>query len=424
MKIHPPSRRPISSLHSPVHLFRTRSFAFLFIGEAVNGIGSWTALIGLWGFAAYRFHSGAGEIALLALCWSAPAALLGPLTGLPIDRLDPKRVLVVAYLASAMAATAMAFAGSLTQLAVLATLYGVCKAFSTPAADALPPRIVAPDDLLAANALLGAAQESAIVFGPLVAAVAIAVGGLQAAFVIDAATYLVGVAVVAPLALSAVVSPPRPRLRTELTEGLSLARQTPVLRYVLTLSSAVFLTWAAFVIVEPLYARDVLHRPASQFALFQVAFGTGLILTSLVLPRLGARVAGARSLAIAVLLSGLTAAAYVGTHDVRMAYLGVFGWGVDVAFFAAPSRTVLQRAAPAHAHGRILSLYRTSHSVADVLAIPLTGLFVGIVGVQVAGLSMAAFASLAGIIGLVQAPSFEPSSPQPGRDLLPEPAHL
>ena len=390
-----------------MHLFRTRHFALLFVGQAINGIGSWAALIALWGFAAYRFHSGAGEIALLALCWSAPAAVLGPLTGLPIDRLDPKRVLIVAYLASSVAAGAMALAGSLPQLALLATAYGVCKAFATPAADALPPRIVAPDDLLAANALLGAAQESAIVFGPLVAAVAIAVAGLQAAFVVDAVTYLVGVAVVIPLVLSPLEARPRPRLRTELTEGLSLARSTPVLRYVLTLSGAVFLTWAAFIVVEPLYARDVLHRPASQFALFQVAFGTGLVLTSLVLPRLGPRVAEARSLAIAVLLSGLTAALYVGTHEVALAYVGVFGWGVDVAFFSAPSRTMLQRASPAHAHGRVLSLYRTTHSAADVMAIPLTGLVVGLVGVQVAGVAVGALTTVAGIIGLLVAPSLD-----------------
>jgi len=393
-----------------VRLFRTRHFALLFVGQAINGIGSWAALIALWGFAAYRFHSGATDIALLALCWSAPAAVLGPLTGLPIDRLDPKRVLIAAYLASAVAAGAMALAGSLPQLALLATAYGVCKAFATPAADALPPRIVAPDNLLAANALLGAAQESAIVFGPLVAAVAIAVAGLQAAFIVDAVTYLVGVAVVAPLVLSDLEPRRRPRLRTELGEGLSLARSTPVLRYVLTLSSAVFLTWAAFVVVEPLYARDVLHRPASQFALFQVAFGTGLVLTSMVLPRLGSGVAGARSLAIAVVLSGVTAALYVGTHSVVLAYVGVFGWGVDVAFFGAPSRTMLQRASPAYAHGRVLALYRTTHSAADVLAIPLTGLAVGLVGVQVAGVAVGALATVAGIIGLLALPALSRSS--------------
>jgi MFS-type transporter involved in bile tolerance (Atg22 family) len=121
-------------------------------------------------------------------------------------------------------------------------------------------------------------------------------------------------------------------------------------------------------------------------------------------------VAGARSLAIAVVLSGLTAALYVGTHSVVLAYLGVFGWGVDVAFFSAPSRTMLQRASPAHAHGRVLALYRTTHSAADVLAIPLTGLVIGLVGVQVAGVAVGALATVAGIIGLLAIPWLNRSS--------------
>jgi MFS family permease len=388
-----------------MHLFRNRRFALLFAGQAVNGIGSWAALVAMWGFAAYKFHSGGTEIALLALCWSAPSAVLGPLVGVPIDRLGPRRVLVGSYLGSAAVAVAMGMAGSFRQLTMWAVVYGVCKAFSMPAADALPPRIVASEDLLAANALLGAAHESSIVFGPLVAAGAIAAAGLQAAFFIDAATYLVGVAVVLPLTLSAVERPPRVRLRSELAEGWRLAATTPVLRYVLSLSCAVFLTWAAFVVIEPLYARDVLERSASQFALFQVAFGIGLVATGLVLPRLGERVAGARSLAMSVVLSGLTAGLYVGTHSVAVAYVGVFLWGVDVAFFAAPSRTLLQRGSPVHAHGRVLSLYRTAHSVADVVALPLTGVVVSTVGVQTAGLAVAGIAAAVGLLGLALVPA-------------------
>lgn len=386
-----------------MHLLRQRRFALLFAGQAINGIGSWTALIALWGYAAYHFDSGAREIGLLALCWSAPAAVLGPLAGVPVDRLGPRRVLIGAYLAASVASLALSFAQTLTQLAMLAVGYGFCRALANPAADALPPRIVAEKDLLAANALLGAAQESAIVFGPLVAAGSIAVGGLRAAFLVDAVTYLVGVAVVLPLVLSPAPPQARTRLRTELAEGLALAVRRPLLRYVMLLSSAVFLTWAAFVVVEPLYVRDVLGRSSSQFALFQVAFGIGLVLTGLALPRLGERVAGPRALAGAVLLSGITAGLYVGTRSVAVAYLGVFLWGVDVAFFGAPARTLLQRGAPVHAHGRVLALNRTVHSVADLVALPLTGVAAGAVGVQATGLSVATFAGLAGAAGLLLA---------------------
>jgi hypothetical protein len=75
-------------------------------------------------------------------------------------------------LGSAVSAT-MVFGGSFHQLPTLGTLQGVVGASAGPASDVLPPRLVAAEDLLAANALLGGAEESSIAFGPLVAATAI-----------------------------------------------------------------------------------------------------------------------------------------------------------------------------------------------------------------------------------------------------------
>jgi predicted MFS family arabinose efflux permease len=386
-----------------MHLLRTRSFALLFAGQALNGIGSWAALVAMWGFAAYRFDSGPGQIALIGLAWSVPAAIIGPVAGVPIDRFGAKRVLVLAYTGGALVAVAMAFTTTFTQLCALGVLTGLAKAFAQPAADTLPPRLVEDDDLLAANALLGAASESAIVFGPLVAALAIAAWGLKGAFFVDAATYLVGIAVVVPLVLrrhAHTDRPERSNLRAEVREGFAIVHRTPVLRFTLLLSTIVFLTWGAYVVCEPIYVRDVLGKPASFFALLQTAFGIGLVATGLLMPKLGDRVAGPRALSVSVILSGLTAALYVGTRIPAVAMVGVFLWGVDVAFFSAPSRTLLQRNSPPEAHGRVLALYRTMHSVADVTALPLAGLAAGVIGVQATALSMAALAFVAGLVAL------------------------
>ena len=390
-----------------MYLLRTRQFLLLFLGQALNGIGSWAALVALWGFAAYEFDSGPMQIAFIGLGWSLPAALIGPFAGVPIDRFGAKRVLVVAYAAGAGAAIAMAFADSYGQLVALGVVHGLVKAFSMPAADTLPPRLVEDDDLLAANALLGASSESAIVFGPLVAAAAIGLWGLRGAFLVDAATFVIGIAVVLPLRLRhlssrAEAADPTAEPSTvwaEVREGLALVRRVPTLRFTLLLSSVVFVTWAAYVVVEPIYVRDVLGRPASFFALLQTAFGVGLVVTGLALPRLGERVTGTRALSLSVLLSGLTAGLYVGTRNPTVAVVGVFLWGVDVAFFSAPSRTLLQRNSPPEAHGRVLALYRTAHSVADVFALPLTGLAAGVIGVQAAALGVASIAIVAGFIG-------------------------
>src|SRR5439155_25269868 len=95
----------------------------------------------------------------------------------------------------------MAAAGSYTALVVLAVLAGAVEAFGRPAATSLPPRLVDDADLLTANSLLGVAEQSAIVFGPLAGALAISWGGIRAAFFFDAATFVVGTLAVLPLRL-------------------------------------------------------------------------------------------------------------------------------------------------------------------------------------------------------------------------------
>src|SRR5581483_12422524 len=102
---------------------------------------------------------------------------------------------------------------------------------------------------------------------------------------------------------------------------------------VLTLSLAVFLTWGTFMVIEPLYARQVLHQTATVFALLQMAFGVGLMGTGLCLPRFGDRFATPRAVAVSVAFSGVAAATYIGTHWVAVAFIGVFFWGIDVGFY-------------------------------------------------------------------------------------------
>jgi MFS family permease len=378
----------------------------LFVGEAVNAIGSWAALIALWGYAAYKFDSGPTEIAWLGLAWSAPAALLGPLIGVPIDRLGPRRVLLWTYVAASAVALAMAFTDTYGQLLALSVVYGVVMGFTRPAGAALPPRLVDDDDLLAANALLGAAQESAMVFGPLLAAGVIAVWGVRAAFIADALTYWVGVAALLPLRLKPVAAAAavRTRVTQEITEGLRVARREPVVRFTLWLSAGVFLCWSSFLVVEPIYVRETLHRSATTLGLLQTAFGVGMVSMGLLLPRLGERVATPRAVAASVLLSSVAAVVYVGTGSVVVAFVGVFLWGVDVAFFSAPSRTLVQRATPVASHGRVLALYATVESWASMITIPLAGALALAIGVRGVAFVAAAIAAVAGVAGLLRAP--------------------
>ncbi len=371
----------------------------LLLGQSINAIGNWVAIIAIWGFAAFRFDAGAGDLALLFVALSVPGAVLGPLLGVPIDRLGPRRTLVLANGLGFLDALALTQAQSYEALIVLALPLGLIEALASASLDALPPRLVDDDDLVSANALLGGAQDLAIVVGPVLAAAVNVRWGLAGAFVADAATYLVGMAAALPLRVSTVASTVGSTW-TELREGLSLVRRTPGLRWTLGVSGTTFLLWALFGVLEPLYVRDVLGESDTVFALLQTVFGVGLVGAGLTLAKIGDRIARPRYVAIATIASGATAALYLGTSSLPVAFVGVFLWGVDVAFFFVPAKTLLQRYAPTSTHGRVLSINQTLEPLADLGMAPVAAVPAGALGIQLLGVVGGVAAAVAGAVAL------------------------
>ena len=408
-----PARRVRPSLRDP-------RFAFLIVGQSVNSVGSWASAIVLWGFAAYRFNASPEAISVTVVCWSVPPAVLGPLTGALADRFGPRAMMIAGYLAAAAAALAMAAAGSLAFLDVMAAAYGVARSLSGPAASALPPRVVQADDLLAANSLLGVTSSIGQVGGPLAASVLLATAGFSAAFVADAATYLAGVIVLLPLPLLPPPAEPargpqgacgpasaesgsaagRPRLRGATAGAVAVARD-PGLRLVALAGMAVMFTSGAFLVVEPLYARHVLGRPASQFALFEAAIGVGAIVTGLALPRVSGRLTGTgattRALAGGAIGYGLAAALFTGTTWIPAAYFGAFAWGASGMVFYTVAATALQRLAPAGTLGRVAGVISTAESATEAASMPLAGAVVAIAGIRLGALALAGVAVAAGV---------------------------
>jgi hypothetical protein len=83
-----------------------------------------------------------------------------------------------------------------------------------------------------------------------------------------------------------------------------------------------------------------------------------------------------------------------------VAFVGVFLWGIDVAFFYIPAKTLLQRYAPTAFHGRILSLNQSLEPLAGIVMTPLGAIALGFVGVQALGVFGGALATIGGIVVL------------------------
>jgi MFS family permease len=148
-------------------LTRNRDFRYLFLAELVVFGGDWFALIPLVSLLQQLTGSGLpGAIALAAD--TAVIALVLPYAGTVADRVDRRKIMIVAALV-AMASFALLFAVRSTASVwigpVAIGLAAAAKAFYTPAAGAALPNVVDAPDLPAANALGGSAWGTMLVVG-------------------------------------------------------------------------------------------------------------------------------------------------------------------------------------------------------------------------------------------------------------------
>ncbi|HZN14930.1 MAG TPA: MFS transporter [Acidimicrobiales bacterium] len=367
-----------------------RVASFLVV-EAISAIGTFATMIAIWAYAAYRYDASAGEISLYGLAFSAPGVLLGPVTGVVIDRIGPRQTLLGAKALGVAASLALLAAHDFRMLTILSALHGVGGAFARPALQSLPPRMVDDEHLARTNALVGLTDQLAIVLGPVAAGVAIGWFGFKGAFVFDAATYALGIVVLPLVQLRPVDAHPSTEpdgasvglsAWRDAVAGWRIVARTPVARRVVASTFVVFALYGLAMLAEPLYVRDVLERPTSVFAALQTVFGIFLVLGGLVAARVGDRMATFGWVAAGVIGSGATAIVYLSTRSVIIAFVGVSLWGVATAAIWGPSRTVLQRSTPVAAHGRVMSADTLAGNLAMFLGLGLAGVTIGAFGVR------------------------------------------
>jgi hypothetical protein len=217
------------------------SFRRLWIAQLISLGGDWFNVVALTGLLLHltgsSFYGGAVLVAGLL-----PQFLLSPVAGVVADRFDRRRLMLGANLIAAVLALAMLAVRSRGSVWLgLAAMAGIAAtgAFFDPASRSGLPNIVEDDQLAAANVLMASTWG-------IMAAVGAAAGGLvagllgrDAAFVANAASFLVATALIlgvrahlGPLDLPGVSGLPggqRRRLRPiqDLAEGAAWARTDP-----------------------------------------------------------------------------------------------------------------------------------------------------------------------------------------------------
>lgn len=211
-------------------LVRNPDFRRLFLSSVVSLMGDWFSFVAVAGLVT-ELTGRPGAAAFIYAATVLPVFLASPIAGAIADRFDRKRVLVIADLARVPVALLLCAAAwwSSVPLAVAAIIaLGVGASFYDPIASAATPNLVPPEDLASAQSLMGAVWGSMLMVGAGLGGLVAELLGRQAAFLIDAVSFLVSALLVIGIRKPLQVAAPPAEAQGALREVLRYIRETPI----------------------------------------------------------------------------------------------------------------------------------------------------------------------------------------------------
>lgn len=264
-------------------LRQNADFRRVYLATLVSLGGDWFAIIPLLDLLAAETGGGLWGGFVLAAD-TALLALLSPYAGAAVDRWDRRKVMVIADLASAavvLALLAVRGPGSAWIGVAAIGAVAIAKAFYQPASTAALPNLVAPDDLPAANVLVGAAWGTMLAVGAALGGLVASVVGPQTCFLIDAGSFVLSALLVVATRRSfqqgETARGGRPALRADLAETAAYVRAHPTVAALLTCKSGVGLGNGALTLF-PLLAAGVYGAGPLGTGLLFAARGLGAVL--------------------------------------------------------------------------------------------------------------------------------------------------
>jgi MFS family permease len=313
-----------------------RPFHLILLALGTSALGDWLYNVALLALVFGRTGS-ATWVALTTAARVLPIVVLGPLGGVLADRRD-RRTLMIGADAARMVLMAglavVAAAGLPIVLApMLAALATAASTVTSPSVAASTPRLVRDDELQRANALRSAIGQGAIVAGPALGAVVLAVSDPAVAILVNAATFAVSAAAVLAIGPNEAFQPrsraqgDMPSFFADLTAGARALRGAPTaVRLVAgdVLCSGVY---GLLTVLLVLVSRQV-GAGAGGYGLLLGGFGAGGLVGAAIMSRADAPATWRRTLAVALLLVATSLAALgQSTTVVEALVLAVLGGG-------------------------------------------------------------------------------------------------
>jgi MFS family permease len=344
-----------------VRSFRHRDYAFFWSGNFLSNIGTWMQNLAL-GWLVLELTNSPFLLGLNGFLGTAPSLVFSLPGGAIADRLNRRKLMIVTQTVMMLLALTLAVLTSfriitIQEIMAISFLTGLASSLNNPAYQAIVPDLVRREDLTNAVALNSAQFNMSRAIGPTLAGLALGSLGSAGCFYLNSLSFLALI-----IALLAIKLPPHtreegPSVWAAMVEGLRFVARNRAVIVLLSVPAVLSLLGLPFVVLMPIFARDLLHVGPSGLGYLMAGAGIGAVISALTLAA-QAHIQHRRAFVVgsaAAFSLGLILLARATTFLAAFSLLILLGATMVGALTLTNS--TLQFISPPEYRGRIMSMY-------------------------------------------------------------------
>ncbi len=376
-------------------------FRVLWAGNVGTMLGQWVQFAAQ-GFLVYKLSGSGLQVGVVGFIAGVASILTSPFAGLVTDRFSRRSVLMTITALSAAIATVLAMLLftdliEMWMLYPIAALEGVTAAIGQPARQVMVYDVVKQDDLANAVAINSLGSNTMRIVGPSLAGGLIGAFGLEAAFALQSAAYVLSV-----IATSRIRTRGEPTAATttsvlrSMADGITYARSNRDVWLLVVMAGLPSLLVYPYVQYIPVFADRVLHTGPAGFGLLASAVGYGSIVGAI----LAANLTNLRRRGPILVWTTFAYMALVTMFALSSNYALSFSLlvvaGIANSTYLMLNQVMIQLVVDDEYRGRVLSLYVMVSGLTPFSAL-LMGALIDAFGAQI---TVACFTGLAAVIVL------------------------
>ena len=346
-------------------------------------------------------------VAVLVAAEVLPVLLLGPVAGVLIDRLSRKAILIGADLGRALLVVSLVWPQGVWHAYVVAAGLAVGNTFFNPTVQAVIPTITTPEQRLAANSVAWSTGRLVQIIAAAVAGGLIGLFGTDAAFIVNAVTFVMSALLLIRLRIPArageLAAAAKRGLAGYLADarsGLAFARRDRFVSRLLAVQALASLATGATGAMLVVLAEEHLQLAPSGFAWLIGAIGVGALIGPFIPNVLARDYRSARWLFIPYIVRGVGDVLVAVFTPLPVALLLLFVYGLNTSTGMVVFNSTVQGAVPDEVRGRVFTLLDVTWNTMRLGSLAVGALLADAAGIQPVFWLGGVLLCLAGIAGL------------------------